>query len=35
MNGNEYGKSGHALFYFHFFEALTDAFKVQIDQGFN
>ena len=28
MGGIEYGKSG-SLVYFHFFEALNDAFKVQ------
>ena len=30
MEENEYGESGH----FHSFEALNDAFEVQIFQGF-
>ena len=32
MGGNEYGKPGH-LYYFHFFEALNDAFEVQFVSG--
>ena len=31
--GNEYGKPGH-MSIFHFFEALNDAFEVEIFQGF-
>ena len=33
MVENEYGKSGH-LSFFHFFEALNDAFEVHFFQGF-
>ena len=36
MGENEYGESGPfwPLVYFHFFEALNDAFEVQFFQGF-
>ena len=31
--GNEYGKSGHLIVYFHSFQALNDAFEVQFFSG--
>ena len=30
MGGNTCGKSGHLSIHFHFFEALSDAFEVQL-----